>query len=155
MYLRLGDSTVRGPPLRERKAVSPRVHCQFLAKLAPEGDATVPPVVLRLLMQHDFPGNVRELRNFAERYLALPGASPESLLGRTKARGDDPTTALPVSADEPFHDAKRSWTDRFERAYLEDLLRRSRGNVSEAARLAGLSRQTCYRLMEKHGLEEP
>ena len=51
-----------------------------------------------------------------------------------------------------FHDAKRDFVERFEREYFAALLARHGDNVSEAARVAGLSRQTCYRLMHKHGL---
>jgi len=53
-----------------------------------------------------------------------------------------------------FHDAKREAIESFERHYFEALLAHHRDNVSEAARVSGLSRQTCYRLMHKHGLGE-
>ena len=42
--------------------------------------------------------------------------------------------------------------DRFERDYLAHLITKHRGNISEVARVADLSRQTCYRLMHKHGI---
>ena len=57
-----------------------------------------------------------------------------------------------TATDLPFHDAKQRCVDAFERAYFEALLRAHGDNVSEAARVAGLSRQSCYRLMHKHGL---
>ncbi|MFO0615693.1 MAG: sigma 54-interacting transcriptional regulator [Polyangiaceae bacterium] len=156
LYFRLGVITVRLPPLRERREEIPRLLNHLLARLAPDREVEVPPAVLRLLARHDFPGNVRELRNFAERFLALEGLPPEALLGGAGAPArEGAADARGIRATEPFHESKRLWMDRFERAYLEDLLSRSGGNISEAARLAGLSRQSCYRLMEKHGLETP
>ena len=55
--------------------------------------------------------------------------------------------------DLPFHEGKRQWTERFEREYLGQLLRRCKGNISELARVSGLSRQSCHRLLKRHGLE--
>jgi transcriptional regulator of acetoin/glycerol metabolism len=52
----------------------------------------------------------------------------------------------------PFHDAKQILIDRFEREYLAHLVSRTGGNMSEAARQAGIDRTTLYRLMDKHKL---
>jgi DNA-binding NtrC family response regulator len=142
---------VRLPPLRDRKQELPRLIRHFLTVLG-RGDAPeLPPATMRLLESHDWPGNVREVRNFVERFLALPGASPEQLLPRADLGVDAPE----LEASEltvPFHDAKQRFTDRFERAYLERLLEAHGDNMSEAARVSGLSRQSCYRLLRKHGL---
>lgn len=151
LLYRLSVITVRLPPLRERKEEVPRLVRLFLSRLGGAEQQDLPLDVMRLLEAHDWPGNVRELRNFVERYLALPGADPAALLpagGRSEAA---PALALPRT-DVPFHEAKERWTDLFERAYLGSLLEEHKGNVSAVARVAGLSRQTCYRLMLKHGL---
>jgi two-component system response regulator GlrR len=67
------------------------------------------------------------------------------------------TARLPVSEEAlPFPDLKAARaraTERFERAYLEDALRRSGGNVSKAAELAGVTRQLLHRLLKRHGIE--
>jgi DNA-binding NtrC family response regulator len=59
-----------------------------------------------------------------------------------------------VKADRPFHQAKDEVVDRFERAYLTDLVERAAGNLSAAARLAGLERKFLYRLLERNGLRQ-
>ena len=56
----------------------------------------------------------------------------------------------PHDVDVPFHEARREWTDRFEKAYLSAILDACNGVVSRAAKKAGIARQTFYRLLEKH-----
>jgi DNA-binding NtrC family response regulator len=152
LFFRLSVITVRLPPLRERRDEIPRLVHHFLTKLA--ADTEVPPSTMALFQSHDWPGNVRELRNAVERFVAFKDLGPEMWLpGRgagapARERGAEAQPDL----DLPFHDAKQRWTDHFEREYLERLLRVHGGNLSEAARVAGLSRQTCYRLLKKHGL---
>jgi DNA-binding NtrC family response regulator len=55
--------------------------------------------------------------------------------------------------DEPYHVARDRILAEFERRYLTALVNRAAGNMSKAARLAGVDRTTLYRLMEKHGLQ--
>jgi transcriptional regulator of acetoin/glycerol metabolism len=55
--------------------------------------------------------------------------------------------------DLPFHEGKRVWTERFEREYLARMLARCGGNISEVARVTGLSRQSCHRLLSRYGLQ--
>jgi transcriptional regulator of acetoin/glycerol metabolism len=57
-----------------------------------------------------------------------------------------------VLLDLPFADAKKRIVDNFEREYMVELLRRSGGNVSEAARQAGLDRSNFRRVLKKHGV---
>ena len=148
LFYRLSVVAVRIPPLRERKEEIPRLVRHFVSKLAGDQAPDVPTVVLRMLEGHDWPGNVREMRNFVERTLALPDVSPALTLGAGAATPATP----PADVELPFHEAKRRATDGFERAYLERLLEVHGDNLSEAARASGLSRQSCYRLLYKHGL---
>jgi transcriptional regulator of acetoin/glycerol metabolism len=53
--------------------------------------------------------------------------------------------------NDAFHSAKDKLVSHFEKEYLARLTARSAGNMSKAARLAGIDRTTLYRLMEKHG----
>ena len=59
-----------------------------------------------------------------------------------------------VRADRPFHEAKDDVVARFERAYLTDLVARANGNLSQAARIAGLERKFLYKLLERAGLRQ-
>ena len=95
-----------------------------------------------LLFAHDWPGNVRELRNALERALALsPDATDFAALKLSLEPGGAGEDPLGVRTDLPFAEAKRALLDAFERRYLRDLLARTEGNVSAAAREAGLDRK--------------
>lgn len=59
-----------------------------------------------------------------------------------------------VAGTEAFKDAKERWVDRFERRYLERCLQDADGNLSRAARAAGLDRKYLRRLLQKHGLRD-
>ena len=75
------------------------------------------------------------------------------ILFRSAAR--PATDAAPVTADRPFHEAKAEVVEQFERAYLADLLARSGGNMSQAARTAGLERKYLYRILDRYGMRTP
>ncbi|MEM9188508.1 MAG: sigma 54-interacting transcriptional regulator [Myxococcota bacterium] len=143
LFFRLSVLVVHLPPLRDRPEEIPRLVQHFLSRLGGPDAPEVGSPMMAVLQHHRWPGNVRELRNFVERLLAFPQADPASLL---------PSGEAPI-AEQSFHAAKQDATERFERAYLARLLAFHGDNISEAARVAGLSRQTCYRLMKKHGLE--
>jgi DNA-binding NtrC family response regulator len=94
------------------------------------------------LALHPWPGNVRELRNYLERSLALGEPA------RLSAGAREPESPTHIDLAVPLRAAR----DAFERAYLELSLRHHEGNVSAAARSAGLDRLTFYRLLWRHGL---
>ena len=62
------------------------------------------------------------------------------------------TVAQRPGADRPFHEAKDEVVAKFEREYLTDLVQRAGGNLSQAARIAGLERKFLYKLLERAGL---
>ena len=95
---------------------------------------------------------MRELRNVVERLTVLddvPFATPPRRKPPTAA------TADPVDIRVPFKDAKNALTDRFERRYLTAMLEATGGNISEAARRAGIDRVYLLRLMGRYGLRKP
>jgi DNA-binding NtrC family response regulator len=107
------------------------------------------------LQRYHWPGNVRELRNVITRAVALAGPDDDFqslpfVLRPTAAAPETPT----ARADRPFHEAKDELIARFEREYLGDLVQRAAGNLSEAARLAGLERKFLYKLLERAGLRQ-
>jgi DNA-binding NtrC family response regulator len=166
LFFRLNVIVVRMPPLRERKQEIARLLRHFLTRLAGDEASEPPRTVLALAEAYDWPGNVRELRNFAERWATLPAMATAALLptnAREHASNASETSAAQMAVtptieiERPFHDAKARWMDEFERVYLTRLLERHGGNISEVARVAQFSRQSCYRLLKKHGLggEEP
>ncbi|HTJ47400.1 MAG TPA: sigma 54-interacting transcriptional regulator, partial [Kofleriaceae bacterium] len=158
LYYRLAVVEVHLPPLRQRHGDLPGLIELFLEKagrsdLARQVERGGP--TLDKLTRYHWPGNVRELRNVIARAVALAGpdddfASLPILLRPTLSAPEAPApTAL---ADRPFHEAKDDLIARFERDYLVDLLARSGGNLSEAARKAGLERKFLYKLLARAGL---
>ena len=115
----------------------------------------VSPETLRILERYDWPGNVRELRNVITRAVALAGPDDDfqslPFVLRPTAAAPDPPTA---KAARPFHAAKDEVVARFEREYLSDLVQRAGGNLSQAARVAGLERKFLYKLLDRNGLRE-
>jgi DNA-binding NtrC family response regulator len=152
LYHRLAVLRIRMPPLREHMDDIPLLASSFLAGtgvgLAPEAMST--------LHQYDWPGNIRELRNAIERGAALAG--PGGLIS-SQDLGLDPGNAPErhdgVRGEEGFggyHSARRMVLESFERSYAEGLLARTRGNVAQAARLAGVGRSYLHRMIRKHDL---
>ena len=132
LYYRLSVFPINLPPLRERLEDLPTLCADILRRLSPDKVVPVSPEAMAVLARHDFPGNVRELRNLLERARILseghaiqPGHLPDELLTRTK-----PT---PASLAE------------VERRYLREQLARVGGDKHALARQMGLSRRTIDR----------
>jgi DNA-binding NtrC family response regulator len=154
LYFRLAVVTVRVPPLRERKEDLPLLVRTFLSQMGtPEEERLFPPEVLHEMARHDWPGNVRELKNYVERSVVLESAL-HGLDGapNSQASGFDPKSPPKIDVSVPFKVAKESLVDGFERAYLRALLDQAGGNMSKAARVAGIDRMYLHRLVQKHGL---
>jgi Nif-specific regulatory protein len=142
------------PPLRERKEDIPLLAAHFLEEHAARLDrpvARLTPAALERLVQFDWPGNVRELQNEIERALTLAGDDGEItevyLSERIKqfADYDGPSKAVPATIQEA--------TARMERKMVEDALRKSGGNRSQAARILGLTRQGLLNKIRRYEIE--
>jgi DNA-binding NtrC family response regulator len=149
LYFRLSVINVRVPPLRERLEDLLILIRVFLTALGTsDQERLFSPSVLAEMTKHDWPGNVRELRNYVERTVVLQKASPTM---RRSAPSSNNMSA-PVDIGIPFKIAKDAAVDTFERAYLGALLESAGGNMSKAARTAGMDRMYLHRLVQKHGL---
>jgi len=153
LFFRLAVVEVTLPPLRERLDDIPMLVAHMHAELSERsGTSTPPPTAddLARLKTQSWPGNVRELRNVVERSILLgAGIDLPDHVTLTIAGSGVPFGALSA---RPYREAKAELLDRFERAYLEDLLRRADGNVSKAAREAKMDRSHLIELVKKHGL---
>ena len=153
LYYRLAVVEIHLPPLRQRAEDIPALVPIFLARAGAQGNSNLSGPNMEKLVSYHWPGNVRELRNVITRAVALSPPDAEfnamPILLRPTQQADD---APSFRADRPFHDAKADIVGRFEREYLTDLVRRADGNLSQAARDAGLERKYLYRLLEKNGL---
>jgi DNA-binding NtrC family response regulator len=105
-----------------------------------------------------WPGNVRELENAVQHALALGAAEidasalPERVLKGASGVGPLPTVDASAEEEVPYGEATRRARQSFERTYLERVLARADGNISQAARLARLDRANFKRLLARHGL---
>ena len=114
---------------------------------------------MEALQSHRWPGNVRELENVIEAAVVLvrgdvidvPDLSQEF---RQKVTSRPPSIGPPASPlaqiDKRFSDAKQLAVQRFERSYVVAMLNATGGNISEAARRAGLDRSNFRRVMMKY-----
>jgi DNA-binding NtrC family response regulator len=153
LFYRLSVFSVRLPALRERRADIVPLAYHFLRKY-PRAAAPVTEIsraARRLLEAHAWPGNVRELENTMYRTTQMAGTSrvePEDLAWPGREQAQDGRDL--VEAGEDFKSLKRRTIDTFERAYLTRLMEICRGNVTQAARMAGKERRDLGRLLKKH-----
>ncbi len=151
LYYRLSAFPVHIPPLRERKDDIPALAEHFLSNLLEDGDRHLPlsPDVIQALLEYDYPGNVRELRNIIERAAILACDEPMGVdhlvferpwEGRPDA-GPDPE---PVTAGL-LHRRRGRLTDEAIVAALE----RHAGHRGQAASELGVSERTLYRHLRR------
>ncbi len=148
LFYRLNVVRLDVPPLRERPEDIVPLAEHFLVQLQMDrpDDERIQGFsreALRRLLAHDWPGNIRQLRNVVEQACALcrKGPIPASLIERALKSEQVSIT--------PLAEAR----DAFERDYLARILRMAEGNVSEAARMAGRNRTEFYRLLKRHRIE--
>jgi DNA-binding NtrC family response regulator len=162
LYFRIAQARVRLPGLVDRtEDIRPLIQ-HFLASLPPDVRAarSISPEALESVAGRRFSGNVRELKNVVERLAMLADGPVITMVDVSHDRALSTGARLPPPAEgggprlddplEPFKDAKRTVVDRFEREYLTRVLARAGTNVSRAAALAGVERQTLRDLLKKH-----
>jgi DNA-binding NtrC family response regulator len=157
LYFRLAQVRLVLPPLRARPSDVPDLARHFLREVAaPDGPAMVlEEDALQELVRRPFPGNVRELKNVVLRGAALTDDGRirvADLAGEGFGFHGPNAAAVGLDVGAPFAVAKQRAVDRFERDYLEALMRRSQGNLSRASRQADIARHHLRELLKKHGL---
>ncbi|HKX29011.1 MAG TPA: sigma-54 dependent transcriptional regulator [Blastocatellia bacterium] len=175
LFFRLRIIPVEVPSLRRRPSDIPLLIEEYANRFAEA--YRLPRVIFSeeamvRLKTYSWPGNIRELENCLN-YLTcsqfgrpvtpaeLPLLDvegdelalepvPEMSAGEANRRKVD---LSPELAKLPYNEAKRGLVDHFEREYLEDALRRSRGNIARAARESHKPRRVFFEMMRKHGLK--
>ncbi|MGV8056991.1 MAG: sigma-54-dependent transcriptional regulator [Smithellaceae bacterium] len=146
LFYRIHVIPIRMPPLRERKEDIPLLVEHFLEKSAAKMNKQIKNLssqALRKIMLYSWPGNVRELENVIE---------CAAVMARNDVINEDMLVITNQKMDESsFLSFKESKYD-FERNYLVELMKISKGNVSQAAKLAGKYRADLYALLEKYNL---
>lgn len=152
LYYCLNVVNIDMPPLRKRKEDIGILCDHFFSKIAEKNGAHQPkldPDTLGRLMEYDWPGNVRQLRNVIERAASLAengvltvNSLPEDVRASNNLKGLE------------FKEARRRWLDQFERCYLENLLLSHNGNITKASEEAGIARMSLYRMLKRTGLDQ-
>jgi transcriptional regulator with GAF, ATPase, and Fis domain len=160
LLYRLKVFPIRLPPLRERKVDLPHLVDFLLTILAPRAGRSikgVAPGVLTQLSAHDWPGNIRELRNVLECALVLeeselltedslpPGICVQPTLDPIQV--EDLTQPIAAMEEQSKNDVG-TYSDElseFERSYFRRLIRQTGSNISAMARISKVSRMTLYK----------
>jgi DNA-binding NtrC family response regulator len=167
LYYRLRVVPIEIPPLRERPEDVALLANHFLRLYWRQhrgADSKIPTLsdeALRALQRYEWPGNVRELQNAIEHAVVLlePGQAVHADdIPLHDAEPSRPLTGSGIEMpsdllQESYHAARDRVIAQFERRYIEELVVAADGNMSKAARIAGVDRTTLYRLMERHGLQ--
>jgi two-component system nitrogen regulation response regulator NtrX len=160
LYYRLNVVPVRIPALRERREDIPELANHFLARFASERRLAPPTLsdeAIAALQAHDWPGNVRQLRNIIERTVILtPGdvscievdLLPSEVLDNQGSTGLSSATLTIMGS--PLREARES----FEREYLKIQIRRFSGNISRTASFIGMERSALHRKLKALGIAD-
>jgi DNA-binding NtrC family response regulator/tetratricopeptide (TPR) repeat protein len=156
LFYRLSVIRIHVPPLRERREEIPHLSTFFLReacdRLAKPG-VRLSPETLDLFDAFPWPGNVRQLRNEVQRAVAMTssgGVITPDLLSSAFGAGALEQGAL---RGRPGRTTLAVAVEKLEREMIEGALERSEGNISETARLLGLTRRGLYLKMQRLGVE--
>ncbi len=154
LYYRLNVVRLYIPPLRERVDDIERLARYFYGELMPGRE--IPDKLVDTLRRQSWPGNVRELRAAVERATLFDDLILSALAGAEGPSGDASSAGRAI-ADEgfdpkvPFRVAKQRAADQWEQRYVRELIGRTKGNISEASRLARMDRSYLRSLLRKYG----
>jgi two-component system response regulator HydG len=163
LYYRINVIEIHLPPLRQRAGDVRLLAHAFLRRYGQDRVHGFDDEAMAILEGYAWPGNVRELQNVVERACALAESATitrRDLPEHVTAGGGRPSGAgAPQSAIEShlagttgigLREAKDRWMAVLEASYLKELLERNAGNISAAAKAAGIDRKTFHRLINKH-----
>ncbi|HHH31247.1 MAG TPA: FHA domain-containing protein [Polyangiaceae bacterium] len=148
LYYRLAVFHLRVPPLRERPEDILGLTHVLLRRMGlsePDINQLVTAELRTVLQSGRWPGNVRELRNYLSRCVVMGEVLPIT-------PAEEQPRTWQVDPEKPYAEARNTALAEFERDYVTALLDHHGGNVSAAARAAGMARPYLHRLLRRHGL---
>ncbi|MEW6456571.1 MAG: sigma-54 dependent transcriptional regulator [Acidobacteriota bacterium] len=150
LFYRLNVIPIYLPELKERKEDIPLLVDHFLTKYSLESGRdkkSISPAAMNLLMEYEWPGNIRELENMIERLVILckdkiikPEDLPPTIIEKTKMESNMPS--LKKSLNE------------IEKDYISNILNENNWNISKSARILGVERLTLYNKIKKYKLKK-
>ncbi len=159
LFYRLNVVTLHTPCLDEIREDIPLLANHFLRQACAElecGPKTLALSALDLLTGQSWPGNVRQLQNCIRRAVMFcPGEiiAPENLISGQDASSRTPDQGRgKAQAIKPYKEAKEACINDFTNRYVTNLLRKTSGNISEAARLSGLTRAALQKILRRQGI---
>jgi DNA-binding NtrC family response regulator len=160
LYYRLCVVNINLPPLRERRSDIPalaQAFCNRYSLAYRSEPIKISKAVLKVILEYNWPGNVRELRNLVERAVVLTDGDeitldviPEDMLSNDLAVNHlaQGLNDIAISTDLDFKEAKKE----FEKRYIEKCLEQTAGNITQAATLLGMHRQSLQHKIKELGL---
>lgn len=154
LFYRLAVIHFELPPLRDRGDDVILLAEAFLKKLqrGSPGPVRLSPEAVECFRRYRWPGNIRELRNVMERSIAL---CRSDVIGRSDLpqQMQDPDGSVSPPHSGLAEISREQALDRADQDYLNALLKKHNGNISQAAAQAGLSRQGLHKLLSRHGID--
>ncbi|GJQ48043.1 putative DNA-binding response regulator in two-component system [Candidatus Kuenenia stuttgartiensis] len=145
LFYRIHVMPVYLPPLRQRKDDIPLLATYFITefcKALKKDPLGFSPAALQRMLLYDWPGNIRELRNKIEHAAIVANKNniePEDIF---------PERNTTTNVFHSYKDAK----ERFEREYIENLLKANNGNITNASKMASRYRADIYKLIKKYNI---
>src|ERR1700719_1994097 len=160
LYHRLSVVPIRVPPLTERREDIPDLVFYFVEQISAQTGLPKRKIgedAIAVLQSHDWPGNVRQLRNNVERLMILAGGDPEAVIGASMLPQDVGSMVPNMPNGNggehlmglPLRDAR----EVFEREYLVAQINRFGGNISRTAEFVGMERSALHRKLKALGID--
>ncbi len=155
LYFRIKGVELRLPPLRERREDIAILVRHYVSHYAKQMEKEVPEVaedVMMLLMQYDWPGNVRQLMNVLQNMVVIAEGD------RIEPRHLPPELQTPGDSDDHRSDDYLSRAgglslDQIEKQAIRNALKMHAGNREQAAKMLGIGERTLYRKLKEYGLK--
>ncbi|RXF74737.1 sigma-54-dependent transcriptional regulator [Hansschlegelia zhihuaiae] len=159
LFHRLAVVPVRVPALSERREDIPELIDFFLDQISSAtglAKRTIGEDAMAVLQSHDWPGNVRQLRNNVERLMILAGGDPEAVVTASMLPSEIgtmvPPTPTGAGGEQLMGLALRDAREIFERQYLLAQISRFGGNISRTAEFIGMERSALHRKLKALGI---
>ena len=146
LFYRINLITLRLPPLRERRDDIPILIRHFIRNASQNNGIEIPEIsseAIEFLCRLPYPGNIRELKNILERAV---------LTGGERLEKKDFEYLQSSLSELSLTGSAGTSLDEIERNALKEVMDKSNGNHTQAARMLGVTRQSLYRKLEKHGM---
>ncbi len=157
LYYRLNVVKMELPPLRERKEDIPLLATHFTQMYSPPGEAPkrFAPEAMEVLLNYEWPGNVRQLANAIERacVTSRDGLIRLENLPAELVSAPAEKSGVAIDLSRPLPDLINEIVASLERQYISKALRKARGNVGRCARICGLSRRSITTKISQYAID--